>query len=928
MKKILSILLGLSLISSSVSAETITGSDLIQPWAFRDATTIITNPTTADVVIEGALQVDGGLTVSSITLTGNLALGDDDELRFGDSTDYWHVYDSANTRFELVSTDIDGGGTDGVVWSVDDGTKTVDFLGPLTQNVDLVGGEVGVDLDFSTSGSIASQVNGIIATLEAGYTGGALTNVLAFDNVVAGTSTGYQTDGTYGSRPNGNRGVGGFARASTVGHNIGGLFLATNGVVNYGTWMASTADTASASNLGSISIGYNDGAGGEGIGAYVLYDDPSAAPNVPADTKTALFVGNAANAVDIARFYDNTSEVFVIEDAGLVESTSTLADIASATNAFDVDTTVTTTASNGNSNRAMSVGLTYSGTQNLTASFGGMLSFINQISADPESGATITHAVVESNNCNLIDDGTLSECVGTNYSSLNTASGSYPLYTAIQFQHVPGFMADDFYAFDFEGDYVENNYAVAVTDDGAERWMPLSDANTGLTWDQAMTIATTTGDLTLDSAGDTVINQSATNGIEFGSGSGSRIHSASGSLIQFQIAGTQRFYVGAASTVVGSTQLVVPRGSTSTTGIGFPSDADTGVYSNGANEIGLVAGGTAVFDSDGSEGVITAAGASSGTGPTFITFTAPTHTGLSNIDFYDVYFSNSATATLSGGGGDINETLASIRMDGRTYAADAAQNVIGVTTLEIAAPTISGTNLTPQFFHAGLGINNFDAYTGSSGAGVGISLQPPGIADGVTSMNSIAGIAIVNQGTNIGLGNQTATLTNLNYIRLEGLTFDSDTNTRTVTNPATMYIGAAPTAGSNVTFTNPTKALHVDSGASYLDGDVFTGAAFYKAVTTVNAATYDLLTTDSILHVTYTGTGAVTSLTLPTAQCNGSEDDGRIITIKDAGGNATTNNITIDTQGSETIDGSATLVISTDYDSADIYCENSNWFIK
>jgi sugar lactone lactonase YvrE len=98
---------------------------------------------------------------------------------------------------------------------------------------------------------------------------------------------------------------------------------------------------------------------------------------------------------------------------------------------------------------------------------------------------------------------------------------------------------------------------------------------------------------------------------------------------------------------------------------------------------------------------------------------------------------------------------------------------------------------------------------------------------------------------------------------------------------------------------------------------------YSQNVTTVNAATYDLLTTDYILNVTYTGTGAVTSLTLPSAQTVA----GRVIIVKDAGGNANTNNITIDTEGDETIDGSATNVINSDYGSVHLYSDGSNWFI-
>ena len=93
--------------------------------------------------------------------------------------------------------------------------------------------------------------------------------------------------------------------------------------------------------------------------------------------------------------------------------------------------------------------------------------------------------------------------------------------------------------------------------------------------------------------------------------------------------------------------------------------------------------------------------------------------------------------------------------------------------------------------------------------------------------------------------------------------------------------------------------------------------------TTVNSATYDLLVTDYILNVTYTSTGAVTSLTLPTAQVV----KGRIVIIKDSGGTAGTNNITIDTEGAETIDGAATAVISSNYTSINLYSDGTNWFI-
>ena len=93
-------------------------------------------------------------------------------------------------------------------------------------------------------------------------------------------------------------------------------------------------------------------------------------------------------------------------------------------------------------------------------------------------------------------------------------------------------------------------------------------------------------------------------------------------------------------------------------------------------------------------------------------------------------------------------------------------------------------------------------------------------------------------------------------------------------------------------------------------------------VTDVDAATYDLLVADKILSVSYTATGSV-AITLPTAQVA----SGRKITVKDAGGSAGANNITVDTEGAETIDGAATAVISGNYNFISIYCDGTNWFL-
>lgn len=137
--------------------------------------------------------------------------------------------------------------------------------------------------------------------------------------------------------------------------------------------------------------------------------------------------------------------------------------------------------------------------------------------------------------------------------------------------------------------------------------------------------------------------------------------------------------------------------------------------------------------------------------------------------------------------------------------------------------------------------------------------------------------------------------------------------------------------GDTVTVLDEHSLVVVDyyevEGTLDLQGDsvleVLGGANGLLSITTVNTSTYDLLEGDNILDVIYTTTGAVTSLTLPTAQTT----KGRAIVIKDSGGNAGTNNITIDTEGSELIDGISTKVISVDYDSIQLYSDGTDWFI-
>lgn len=105
----------------------------------------------------------------------------------------------------------------------------------------------------------------------------------------------------------------------------------------------------------------------------------------------------------------------------------------------------------------------------------------------------------------------------------------------------------------------------------------------------------------------------------------------------------------------------------------------------------------------------------------------------------------------------------------------------------------------------------------------------------------------------------------------------------------------------------------------YVDDEI----AFYNAdkIEEVNTATYSIVGAYATYHVTAAGS----TLTIQTSIIS----DGNVFRIKDAIGNASVNNIVIQTQGAELIDGDgAGVTINTDYGYVELYCFNGNLFIK
>lgn len=161
---------------------------------------------------------------------------------------------------------------------------------------------------------------------------------------------------------------------------------------------------------------------------------------------------------------------------------------------------------------------------------------------------------------------------------------------------------------------------------------------------------------------------------------------------------------------------------------------------------------------------------------------------------------------------------------------------------------------------------------------------------------------------------------------------DAATDTLTVTGAATF--------GADSTFSTTKKLQFRDTGLyvnSPADGKLkisadgtgndditISGTTVFDAGMTVKhvskSANYTATLNDYIIGVDTSG-GAVT-ITIPSAAAVA----GKLYIINDEGADAGTHNITVATEGSETIDGSASGSIATNNGTLRIYSDGTNWF--
>lgn len=186
---------------------------------------------------------------------------------------------------------------------------------------------------------------------------------------------------------------------------------------------------------------------------------------------------------------------------GLIDADTTMTHLAGQVNAYDFDVSVAPTAPSAGYYVGITSNLTHTGGQNIT---GGMTGFIMQTTCD--SVSTLSSSKAAQFTVSNKDAGTITNGIGITLSHFNSGGGTITNFWGMQFKYNN---ATNVYAFDFQGDgYVSNSRAVSCADDGVQRYIPLSTADTGITYDSTdLILATTTsGNIYIEPTGNVEID--------------------------------------------------------------------------------------------------------------------------------------------------------------------------------------------------------------------------------------------------------------------------------------------------------------------------------------------------------------------------------------------------------------------------------------
>ncbi|MBX0325813.1 hypothetical protein EGH21_22605 [Halomicroarcula sp. F13] len=133
----------------------------------------------------------------------------------------------------------------------------------------------------------------------------------------------------------------------------------------------------------------------------------------------------------------------------------------------------------------------------------------------------------------------------------------------------------------------------------------------------------------------------------------------------------------------------------------------------------------------------------------------------------------------------------------------------------------------------------------------------------------------------------------------------------------------APTAGRVAEVTS-TGTVYVGDGSAWQTAASLVGLESNHVWRRAGPATANTSVSDQgIIQAVDTSGGTVT-VTLASAMV----EDGAEIIVKDEAGNAGTNAITVDTEGSESIDGSASATIGSNYGVLRLYSDGTDWYTR
>jgi len=144
----------------------------------------------------------------------------------------------------------------------------------------------------------------------------------------------------------------------------------------------------------------------------------------------------------------------------------------------------------------------------------------------------------------------------------------------------------------------------------------------------------------------------------------------------------------------------------------------------------------------------------------------------------------------------------------------------------------------------------------------------------------------------------------------KGLT-DSSVRATDLDSSISFYVSGTTDGNNNAVF----------DGNVVMNGTTLQASAQRVSTTVASSFPYTVAEGDYVILVE--GTGSPRTIDLP-AKANHA---GRVLIIKDATGNASSNNIEIDPNGSETIDGTSTKLMSGDKSSLTIVCGSDQWFV-